>query len=155
MESPNTSSQAVELNPSCLGQSHPNKPGTGPGHKNTESGRSFTVLRILFIICPLRSADDKSGKVFQKIPRSWHKKDVRKSRNQYFKAAPTWIISFEQIASGPGALPGLKCWRAVVNSLSEKLSEIFPGFGVIALQRSNTSCQVEMTYGQQPRISRF
>ena len=74
MESPNTSFQAVELSPSCSGQSHPNRPGTGPGHKNTEPGKMFTVLRILFIICPLRSADAKFGKVFQKIARSWHKR---------------------------------------------------------------------------------
>ena len=36
MELPNTSPQAAELNPSCLGQAHPNRPGTGPGHKNME-----------------------------------------------------------------------------------------------------------------------
>ena len=33
MELPNTSLQAVELNPSCLGQAHPNRPGTGPVYK--------------------------------------------------------------------------------------------------------------------------
>ena len=34
--------------------------------------------------------------------------------------------------SGPGALPGFKCWRAAVNSLCEKLSEIFTASGVVA-----------------------
>ena len=34
----------------------------------------FTVLRVPFVICPFRSADAKSGKVVQKIPRSWHKR---------------------------------------------------------------------------------
>ena len=37
--------------------------------------------------------------------------------------------------SGPGALPDFKCWRAAVNSLCEKLSEIFTASGVVALQR--------------------
>ena len=70
MESLNTSPQAVELNPSCSEQAHPNRPGTGPGHKSTEPGSIFTILRFPFVICPFRSADAKSGKVVQKIPRS-------------------------------------------------------------------------------------
>ena len=41
--------------------------------------------------------------------------------------------------SGPEDLPGFKCWRAAVNSLCEKLPEIFTASGVVALQRSNTS----------------
>ena len=41
--------------------------------------------------------------------------------------------------SGPGPLPGFKCWRAAVNSLCEKISEIFNGSGVVALQSSDTS----------------
>ena len=41
--------------------------------------------------------------------------------------------------SGPGALPGFKCWRAASNSLCEKLSEIFTASGVVALQKSDTS----------------
>ena len=73
MESPNTSSQAVELYPSCSGQAHSNGPSTGPGHKNTEPGSILTVLRIPFMICPLRSVDAKSGKVVQEIPHGWHK----------------------------------------------------------------------------------
>ena len=35
--------------------------------------RSLEVFSITFIIFPFRSADSKSGKVVQKIPRSWHK----------------------------------------------------------------------------------
>ena len=62
MESPNTSPQVVELNPSCSGQAHLNRPGTGPGHKNTEPGSIFTLLRFPFVICPLRTADAYSGK---------------------------------------------------------------------------------------------
>ena len=63
MESPNTSPQAIEFKPSCLGQAHPNKPGTGPGCKNMEPGCILIVLRVSSIVCPLRSADAKSGKV--------------------------------------------------------------------------------------------
>ena len=44
---------------------HPNRPGTGLGHKSTEPGSIFTVLRFPFVICPFRSADAKSGKVVQ------------------------------------------------------------------------------------------
>ena len=40
--------------------------------------------------------------------------------------------------SGPGALPGFKCWRAAVNSLCEKMSAIFTGSGVVAIQMSDT-----------------
>ena len=71
-ESPNTSPQAVELNPSCLGQARFNRPGTGPKYKSTEPGSIFTILRISFIVCTLRSADAKSGKVVQKISCSWY-----------------------------------------------------------------------------------
>ena len=70
---------------------------------------------------------------------SRHKQKERKSRNQDFKAAPAWSISSGQMESGPGALPGLKYWRAAVNSLCEKLSEIFTVSGVVALQKSDTS----------------
>ena len=41
MESPNTSPQAVELNPNSSGQAHPNRPDTGLGYKNTEPGSIF------------------------------------------------------------------------------------------------------------------
>ena len=44
-------------------QAHPNRPGTGPGYKNTEPESILTVLRIPFIVCPLRREDAKSGKV--------------------------------------------------------------------------------------------
>ena len=69
---------------------------------------------------------------------SRRKQEERKSRNQNFKAAPAWSISSGQMESGPAALPGFKCWRAAVNSLCEKLSEIFTAFGVVALQESDT-----------------
>ena len=72
---PTPSSQAVELNPSCSRIAHPNRPGTGPGHKSTEPGSTFTVLRFPFKICPFRGADAKSGKVVQEIPRTWHKRE--------------------------------------------------------------------------------
>ena len=65
---------AVELNPSCSGKAHLNRPGISPGHKNTGPGSIFTVLRVPFVICPFRSANAKSGKVVQKIPCSWHKR---------------------------------------------------------------------------------
>ena len=38
------------------------------------NGSTFTVLRVPFVICPFRSANTKSGKVVQKIPRTWHKR---------------------------------------------------------------------------------
>ena len=67
------------------------------------------------------------------------KQGEMKSRNQDFKAAPVWSISSVQMESVPGALPGFKCWRAAINSLYEKVAEIFTGSGVMALQRSDTS----------------
>ena len=44
---------------------------TASGHKSTEPGSIFTVLRVPFVICPFRSADAKFA---QNIPRSWHKR---------------------------------------------------------------------------------
>ena len=44
------------------------------GHKSTEPGSIFTILRFPFVFFPFRNADAKSGKVVQKIPRSWHKR---------------------------------------------------------------------------------
>ena len=44
--------------------------GAGSGHKSKEPGSTFTVFRFPFVICPFRSADAKSGKVVQTIPRS-------------------------------------------------------------------------------------
>ena len=41
--------------------------------------------------------------------------------------------------SGPGALSGFKCLRAAVNPLFENFSEIFIGFDVVTLQKSDTS----------------
>ena len=52
------------------GRAHSNRPGTSPGHKSTEPGSTFTILRFPFVICPFKSADAKSGKVVQTIPRS-------------------------------------------------------------------------------------
>ena len=56
--------------------------------------------------------------------------------------------------SGPGALPGFKCWRAAANSLCENCQRyllrlvLWPSKGQTLLES-----QVEMTCGQQPRIS--
>ena len=55
-------------------RAHPDRPGTGLGHKNTEPGSIFTVLRFPFVICLFRGANAKSGTVVQKIPRNWHKR---------------------------------------------------------------------------------
>ena len=60
---PNTSPQAVELNPSYSEQVHPNRPGTNLGYKNTEPGCIFTIIRIPFMVCPLRSAGAEFSKV--------------------------------------------------------------------------------------------
>ena len=62
-----------------------------------------------------------------------------KSRNQDFKPATAWSISSGQMESGPGALPGFKCWSVAVNSLCEKVSEIFTRSSVVTLQRSDIS----------------
>ena len=84
------------------------------------------------------------------------KQEERKSRNKDFKAAAAWIISSGKMKSGPRALPGFECWRAAVNSLSEKVSEIFTGSGVLVLQRSDTSLEASRDdLCEQPRISRF
>ena len=69
---------------------------------------------------------------------SWHKQEEKKSCNQEFKSPPAWSKGSEQMESGPGALPGFKCWRAAANSLCEKLSEILTASGVVALQSSDT-----------------
>ena len=63
MKSPNTIPLAVELNPNRSGQTHFNRPGTGPGCKNTEPGRILTIPHFPIMVCPLKSADAKSGKV--------------------------------------------------------------------------------------------
>ena len=71
----------------------------------------------------------------------WCRQEDRKPRSQDFKPAPAWIISSGQMESGPGALPGFKCWRAAANSRWEKLPETFAGCNESALQRSDTSCK--------------
>ena len=45
------------------GQSHFNRPSTGPGYKNTDPGYILTILRVTFMAFPLRSADANFGKV--------------------------------------------------------------------------------------------
>ena len=59
----NTSSQTIELNPSCWGQAYSNRPGTVSGYESIEPGCILVVVRIPSMICPLRSVDAKSGKV--------------------------------------------------------------------------------------------
>ena len=87
---------------------------------------------------------------------SWRKQEERKSHNQDFKAALAWSISSEQMESGPGPLPGFKCWRTAASSLCEKLSEIFTVSGVVVSKgQTLLERQVEMTCDQQPRISHF
>ena len=50
-ESPNTSPQAIELNPSCSDQAHLNRPGTSRWYKNkTEAGSFLRILHVPFII---------------------------------------------------------------------------------------------------------
>ena len=63
MESPNTSMQAILPNPSCLGQAHSNRPGTGPGYEKRGAWMFLTVLRVPSTIRPMRNADAKFGKV--------------------------------------------------------------------------------------------
>ena len=63
IELSSTSLQAVKLDPNCLKQVHPNRPGSGPGGKNTEPGWILAVLGVPSIIRPLRSADAKFGKI--------------------------------------------------------------------------------------------
>ena len=55
MESTDISPQAIDLNPSCSGQAHSNRPGTGHGYESTEPECILTLLCIPYIICPLRS----------------------------------------------------------------------------------------------------
>ena len=76
---------------------------------------------------------------------SRHKLEERKSRNQNFKATPAWIISSGKMESElqvnylTGDLASFKWWSAAVNSLFEKVSEIFTGSGAVAFQRSDSS----------------
>ena len=50
MELPNTSSQAIEPNPSCSGQAQSNRPGTGYGYESTDPGCTLTVFRVPSIL---------------------------------------------------------------------------------------------------------
>ena len=63
MESRNISSQEIELNPSCSGQSNFNWPANGAWYENAESGCILALFRVPSRIHPLRRADAKSGKV--------------------------------------------------------------------------------------------
>ena len=56
-----SSTQAV------IGQVHPNSPGTGSRYKNTEPGCILTILRVPFMVCPLRSADAKTARLFKRF----------------------------------------------------------------------------------------
>ena len=53
MESPNTSPQAIKLNPIVRGQAHSNKTGTSQGYENLVSGCILIVIRVPFIFCLL------------------------------------------------------------------------------------------------------
>ena len=55
----------------------------------------------------------------------------RKSYNQNVKAAPIQNISSEQMESALGAVSGLNCCRAAVNSLGEKFLEIAYLLGLV------------------------
>ena len=41
--------------------------------------------------------------------------EERKSYNQDFSATQAWVISSEQIESGPAAFAGFRCLRAAAN----------------------------------------
>ena len=62
MKLPKTNSKAIELNPSCSGQAHPNRTVTSHGFENTGLRCILAVLRVPFIILPLRNADARFGK---------------------------------------------------------------------------------------------
>ena len=77
MKLPNTSLQVVECNSNYSGQVHFNRPGTGFGYENTKPGCILAILRVSFVIRPLKSADAKYGKVVYWIPYSCHKEASR------------------------------------------------------------------------------
>ena len=67
IESPNTSPHTIVFDPSCSGQAHTNRLASGFGCENTEPGCILAVLRVPFIIRPLRSADAKSAILFTRF----------------------------------------------------------------------------------------
>ena len=79
-----------------------------------------------------------------------------KPRNQNFKAAPAWSISSRQVESGPELylvlnVGGQQQILSVKNCQKYLLRLVlWPSKGQTLLER-----QVEMTCGQQPRISHF
>ena len=51
------------------------------------------------------------------------KQEERNSHNQDFISVLAWSINSGQTESGPGALPGFRCWRADVSSSTVKSPE--------------------------------
>ena len=62
IKSPKASTQAIKLTQAVL-QAYSNRSGTGSGNENMEREFILAVLCVPFIICPLKSADAKCGKV--------------------------------------------------------------------------------------------
>ena len=60
MKSPNTSSQGIELGPSCSKKSQSNRPNTDYKYESTEPGYILTILRVPSIFSPLVRADANS-----------------------------------------------------------------------------------------------
>ena len=65
LESPNTSFQAVELNPSCSGQAHPNRSGTGRGHKIWSLENFHSTPFYIYDMSPLK----RGCQVWQSCPK--------------------------------------------------------------------------------------
>ena len=66
MEFPNTSFRAIELDPSCSGQAHFSRLGTGPRYGNTEPACILAVIRVTSIIL--------QSKARMPSPASWFNK---------------------------------------------------------------------------------
>ena len=67
MGPPNTSSQVIELNPSCFEQAQSNRQCTGPGYENTEPVCILAVLYVPSIVCPLRNAMPSLARLFKRF----------------------------------------------------------------------------------------
>ena len=78
----------------------------------------------------------------------WRRQEERKLQNQDFSAAPAWVINSGKIESGPGAFPGFRCLRAAANSCEVKLLEMFTELAKVALQRSDTSCEMSRDHSR-------
>ena len=59
--------QAIELDPSCSRQTQSNSPGNGYGYESAELGCALLVLRVVFIILPLKTADASPAKLFHRF----------------------------------------------------------------------------------------